>query len=165
MPEEDRKKLIEFVSNIGQDVGFVALHAVEINPELEQFLPQINKSWKIVEPRFERINEYLMEKRPLPDWAPMKMEDELEDRGLVGVQLELKLSVYQLLRRKFYNALEFFIGAARAKRKEWEEKRNVLMGFFSRFFGFANVILESLGFIPGTHAVKEFKGVLEGAIP
>jgi hypothetical protein len=108
-------------------------------------------------PRFEEIIEYLSKKKHLE-----KMEEQLEDRGLVGIQLELKLRAYQQHRSEFKGVWDDF---EKASENERHEKRGKLGDILFKLLRTISGISEGLGFIPGTDALNKLKGALEEVIP
>lgn len=155
--KEDRKKLEAFISNIEEDLTIVVSRGRDINPELESIYSLIQRAWEDVKPHFTEIKEYISGKQHLE-----KMEDHLRNRGLTGVQLELKLRVYNQRRQEFLKEWNDFVNAPQEEKKR---RRGILGRILGKLLRIIDRILESLGFIPGTDAVKEIKGVLEEIVP
>jgi len=156
MHEDDRAKLQEFVSSVYEDLNLVASKVDILVPESKELHELLGRAWEDVSPRFQQIVEYLAGKRPLEQLA-----EQLEERGLVGIQLELKLWVYRLRRNEFTSEWGKFEEASKEEKKN---KRGFIGGIIQRLLRIIDRILDSLGFIPGTDAVKEVKGIIEEII-
>lgn len=153
---EDIYALKEFVSKVGSDIDLIVTKTTIIDPELESLYTLIKGAWAEVTPCFTEMIEYLEGKRHLE-----KMDDQLESKGLTGVQLELKLKVFKLRREEFHKAWNDFIDSSENERKN---KRPSLKRILLKLLRIIDCIFDSLGFIPGADAAKEIKGVLEELI-
>lgn len=157
--QKDIKKLKSFVLDVNEDIGFVISHLYEINPDLERLDLPIKEAWEDLKPRFKEMIRNLDGKGI---FGHKRMRDELANRGLLGIQLDLKLRLYRQCRKEAGGVLLEFIGISE---EEKGKKRGIVGKVLGRLFRVTNRILESLGFIPGSHAIKEIKGILEEVLP
>jgi len=156
--EKEKGELRRFALSVKEDLGVVVENIHKINPEINKDLYRlIQEAWKEVIPRFQEISDYLEGKKELLAGAP-HMDELLVQRGLVGAQLKLKLTLYWRARGEFQPAFKEFKTSSREQKKK---KRGRLTAFLGKLFRVTNKTLESMSFVPGSDAVKEMKGALE----
>lgn len=155
LPEEDREALSQFIYSVQQDLQLVTTNLTDISPEAEWIVSEVEAAWEAVLPHFEEIDAYLRGKRPFDG-----LDRLLENRGLTGAQLRLKLKLYGRRKEDFYGAFSDFQAASPDDKAEKRPKVGG-GGLLGKLFKMINKVLESLGIVPGADAVKEFKGVLE----
>lgn len=154
--QDDIKKLIDFVSNTEKDIQLVIDNAEFLIPESQDLRTLVRGAWKDVKPRFPEIIDYLQRKRRLPQHL-RDIRVELEERGLIGAQLKLKYRVYTLYREEFLQEWRQF---QEAPAEEKKRKAGGVRGILGGFFDLLDDILDSLGVVPGSDAVKEIKHIL-----
>jgi hypothetical protein len=90
---------------------------------------------------------------------PATVTAELQPRGLTGPQLIFKISVFQHARDRLLDHGTAAYGQQK-KRRWWALFRRLFTGTLKA----GDVILDSLGLIPGIDAIKEFKGSVESGL-
>jgi hypothetical protein len=152
MEDDDRRDLEAFLDEFRAMIDI----AFEQNREWfpEQLIDQLEEAWRDLEPRFKEIKDGI---------ESGEFDEILDAEDLSGPQLRVKRAVW----------------VAVLKELDRERQARPRGGFFPRLLGWgggvlrlfktglglANDILESIGkAIPPAGAVKEFKGILEGAI-
>ena len=113
----------------------------------------VRRAWKDVSPRFADISLYMVDEKKLEG-----LQKQLKDKGLTGIQLTLKLSVYEARRNEFQQEWGRF---EKASEDEKKKREGFMGGIIKRHFRIIDRILDSLGFIPGVEAGKEVKGIIE----
>lgn len=154
---DEIQKLKSFISEVSGVIDLVVSNLTDINPGAEGYRKDIEDAWKLVQPRLQMMSEYLEGKGDKPVEEIVK---ELEVRGLLGLELELKLRLYRERKVAFDAAWQEFSNASEEEKKT--EKRSWFGGFWDRLRRIIQRLLRSLAsFVPGGDAVDEFKGVLE----
>lgn len=162
--EEDIEKIKQFVLDVKKDIGFVVTYIGGIAPRLRQggLIDILQVAWEEVIPKFDRIIKYL-DKKPV---------EQLEDNGLVGAQLALKLKLYYQDRRKLEDAKEEYKilqgplqGPIEAERRLRTRIDKRLCKCLHPVLRDAATIFGSLDFIPGAHAITEFKDIINNHTP
>lgn len=153
MGQEDIRRLDKFIFDVQKDINFVVSKIGIIIPEQKELHDLVTQAWKDVSPRFAEISLYIVGEKKLEG-----LQEQLEDKGLTGIQLTLKLSVYEARRNEFQQEWGRFEEASEDEKKE---KKGFIGGIIKRLFGIIDRILDSLGFIPGAEAGKEVKGIIE----
>jgi len=156
---DDKQSLAEFVKDLERLLYLVVEMARSMGLLLDEENDKLlREAWKEVRPRFDEIVRYIQGEALLPK-SSGELEGQLNDCGLVGAQLKLKLRIYYQRRGEFDRAVETL-------------RTSPQPGFLRRSFKAlgrvlrpANRILESMGFVPGVHAVKEMKGIVEELTP
>lgn len=154
--ENEVEQLVKLLWSVGEYLNEVVERIAGLAPEEERLHPLIKEAWEDVRPRFSEMTAYLQEAKVRED-----VGKELEDRGLVGPQLLLKLELYGQRLSEFREErgdLEHDVSRPR-------KARGGLRGALRRLFGVTDVILDSLRFVPGIDPLKEFKGMVEQTIP
>lgn len=152
MDQEDIRRLDNFILGVQKDIDFVVSKIGIIIPEQKELHDLVGKAWEDVSPRFGEVSQYIVGKKELEG-----LQEQLADRGLTGIQLALKLSVYEARRNRFQKEWAKFEEAS-----EDEKKRGgFIRGIIRRLLSIIDRILDSLGFIPGAEAAKEVKGTVE----
>jgi len=162
MSEEDIGRLNSFIFDLQRDINFVVSRIDIIVPEQRELHDLVAQAWKDVLPRFDEIWLYIADESNLE-----QLRNQLEDRGLTGIQLMFKLSVYDARRNEFRRQWEEFEIASKDKkrRRRFFTWRSYFMRWtINRLFDIGDVILDSLGFIPGIEAVKEIKGTIDNLL-
>lgn len=77
--------------------------------------------------------------------------------------MELKLTLYRQRRKEFFEAWDNY--SAEKSEEEKRNKRGIVGKLLGMLFRITDRILESMNFIPGSDAIKEFKGILEAVLP
>jgi hypothetical protein len=153
MDEQDIKQLDNFIISVQKDVDLVVSEIGIIMPEQEEMHDLVKRAWKDVSPRLGEVSEYIIGKRELNG-----LREQLVDRGLTGVQLALKLSVYEARRNRFQKEWDRF---AEASQNEKKKRGHFMRGIIRRLLRIIDRILDSLAFIPGAEAAKEVKDTIE----
>lgn len=153
MEQEDIRQLDNFILGVQEDIDFVVSKIGIIIPEQEELHDLVRRAWKDVSPRFGEISEYIVGKKELKG-----LQEQLADRGLTGIQLALKLSVYEARRNRFQKEWAKFEEASKDEKKK---RGGFIRGIIRRLLRIIDRILDSLGFIPGAEAAKEVKGTIE----
>ncbi|MEM2738809.1 MAG: hypothetical protein QXK93_07490 [Candidatus Bathyarchaeia archaeon] len=147
MSEEELDKLIRFIQYAREDINQIVKNISLLLPMQPELCELIQRAWeKEVYPKFDEMKNYLKNRRPL---------NELAVRGLSGSQLEVELRLYELRRKSFIQLME----KLRRPQQLGILKRIVRMLLYS-----IQTILESLCFIPGSEAIKQFKDALIDAV-
>ena len=159
MSEEDIARLTKFMSNIREDMDLLATNMDVIVPRQRELHDLVMQAWQEVLPRFEEASLYMV-----GEGRSEELQRQLRDHGLTGTQLILKLSVYEARRAQFHRQWEQLKRKAREdrgrNRSVFARPSNYMKRITARYLDIADRILDSLGFIPGTEAIKEVKGVM-----
>lgn len=159
MPQEGLDKLKEFFEEIEKDIDTVVSKLDLVVPEQKDLNEDISAVWyKEVKPRFKDIRDNLQGK------GRMTIEEvsrQLQERGLTGIQLALKLRIYGWRKEEFKEEWAEF---EKASEKAKKRKKGVIRGFLGKLLSVIKDILRSLGFIPGPEAVEEFMEVLKEVV-
>lgn len=153
MDQEDIKRLDNFIFDVQKDIDFVVSKIGIIIPEQKGLHDLVRQAWNDVSPRFGEVSQYIVGKKELEG-----LQEQLADRGLVGIQLALKLSVYEARRNRFRREWGKFEEASEDEKKK---RGGFIRGIIRRLLSIIDRILDSLGFIPGAEAGKEVKGIIE----
>ena len=153
MDEQDIRHLNNFILGVQKDIDLVVSEIGIIIPEQEEMHDLVRRAWKDVSPRFGEVSEYIVGKKELKG-----LQEQLVDRGLTGIQLALKLSVYEARRNNFQKEWSRFVEASQNEKRK---RGRFTRGIIRRLLRIIDRILDSLGFIPGVEAVKEIKGTIE----
>jgi hypothetical protein len=163
MRQDDVKELSSFISDFHVVLKVIVDNVDLLVAEPGELSQLIRDAWKEVEPQFERmsahLDEYLYGKMSAPE--AQRLEKELQERGLTGNQLRLKLRVFKLRKQEFEDEWSQF---EKANDRQKKRKRGFIGGIIDRILRIIQRILRSLGFIPGAEAVEEFKSIVEEAI-
>lgn len=162
MSKEDIGRLNKFISDIRKDIDLVVSNLDIIIPEQRELHGLVRRAWKDVHPRFEEMSLYIVGEKKLEG-----LQRQLKDKGLTGIQLKLKLSVYEARRNDFHLGWDRLERASEDKKEEWRIFRRrftFMRRIIKRLFSIIDLILDSLGFIPGAEAVKEVKGTIENLL-
>lgn len=162
MSKEDIGRLNGFISDTREDIDLVVSNLDILIPEQRELHGLVMRAWKDVRPRFEEMSLYIVGEKKLEG-----LQKQLKGKGLTGVQLKLKLSVYEARRNEFQRGWDRLERASEDKKEEWRVfmRRPIFMRrIIKRLFSIIDVILDSLGFIPGAEAAKEVKGTIENLL-
>jgi hypothetical protein len=162
MSEQEIGRLNNFIFNLQRDINLVVSRIDIIIPEQRELHELVTRAWRDVAPRFDEISLYIVDENKAEE-----LQKQLRARGLTGIQLMFKLSVYNARRDEFRQQWEEFELASRDKKRRgrvftWQSY--FMRWTINRLFDIGDVILDSLGFIPGIDAVKEIKGTIENVL-
>jgi hypothetical protein len=162
MTKEDNGRLNKFISDAREDIDLVVSNLDVIIPEQRELHGLVRRAWKDVRPRFEEMSLFIAGEKKLNG-----LQKQLKDKGLTGIQLRLKLSVYEARRNEFRRGWDRLERASEDRKEAWNVfgRRFIFMRrIIKRLFGIIDLILDSLGFIPGAEAAKEVKGAIENLL-
>jgi hypothetical protein len=94
------------------------------------------------------------------------LQKQLEDRGLTGIQLEFKLAIYEARREEFHWRWDRFLDRMdrMRSRRTFRVRLDLLKRAIGWLLGAADIVLDSLGLIPGADGIKEFKAFVESLL-
>jgi|GEM_PF-739281 len=146
------KNFDEFVMGVRSVLETVVNNLGSINPKLDAaFVELVKTSWHETEDSFRGMQAY---------FGKPEFESGLKGKGMTGASQELKLKVF----RDEKAAFQEIFAAYKTDRSGWNPFATILREVLKRLFSIIDTILGSLGFVPGSEAVKEFKEVLEKVI-
>jgi hypothetical protein len=119
-----------------------------------EFIYQVRRVWD------EEVRETL---RTVRENTNQWDQQALDAEGLTGIQLELKMMMFDRLFSAFVEVQrEVRPSFVKPKKKKWW---HFPIRWFDKILNLANKILDSVAkAVPGLGAVREFKGILESAI-
>jgi hypothetical protein len=137
MAQRDRELLARFLGEL-EDVFMMVFEA------RSRFLPEyligdFEEAWEPILSNYRTAQDAL-------ESSGESLDSLLDERGLTGAQLRLK-----------YNPFQRALRAFRARAFLGRPPRRLL----GRLLGWADIILDSLGVLPGVDAIKEAKEVIE----
>ena len=145
---DDVQRLVEFIEQVGALLDDVAESPEGLFPE--ELHKELASGWQEARDRFVALGESLENERP-----------DLQAAGLVGAQLNLKLSLWQYSARTFRRA---WARARRAPRGILGNVRRIgfakTAGLFAGALGCADIVIGSLP-LPGKEMAQEIKGCFE----
>jgi len=150
-PEDDVKAIIKFLHDLQSQLEeFIEKYEI-INPQRNEFYEDFSKAWKDVKLNFPKVEKYLK--------SSNDVRNRLEDEGLTGNQLTLKLNVYYFAVNKIKKAEDDYY----TERSYRPQRRSRLRRFWGWALEVADIILGSLGDagVPFVGAISEFKDVTE----
>jgi hypothetical protein len=96
----DKGDLIEFLAELQKDLNLIIENIDKIVPEIEkekELYDLLMQSWHEVSDEFERVKGYVRDKLP---------SSEMENVGLTGVQLQLKITLYRKVSAEFKDVIQ-----------------------------------------------------------
>jgi hypothetical protein len=136
--------LVEFLVGVRDDLQLAVTDYRWFATEETSFLEEVvHSAWRDLISQFERALSELALGETLPD--------QLRDHGLVGPQLTLKIGFWRRQRQRARELWALMKSTA----------RRIPSSIVHKLFDAAQIILESLSFVPGIDAIKEFKDTIE----
>jgi len=155
---QDLVTLNIFIKESGEDIAAVIYIMGDIFTDnaMNNILPFLKEGWQEASINIKSIQDYIMRNRTQGQYN--YFIHKLETRGLLGVQLKLKMLVIKHLRSAFLDSLNTL--------KDTNVLKDInMINIFKQsthiYFGIVNSIFKSLIFIPGVDAIDEIKNVVE----
>jgi len=137
MAQRDRELLAQFLGELEEVFVLVFKGGGRFLPEY--LIGDLQEAWEPILANYRTAQDAL-------EASGERLDAQLAERGLTGPQLQLKYNAFHRARELFWRP------ASRGR-----PPRRLL----ARLLTWADIILESLGFLPGIDAIKEAKDVLQ----
>jgi len=153
LPKDDVKAIIQFLDDLESLLDEFVEKYEKIIPRRSEFHNDFHDAWGDVKENFPISIKYLKRNE--------NVKGKLEDEGLTGNQLKLKLSMFYFAANKIKKAEDNL----ETNRRNFPQRRYRWKRFWGWALELADIILGSLSAVgvPGVGAISEFKEVAEKA--